>query len=81
MELEHAQIIASEIIDRLEPCCERLSVAGSIRRRRPLVHDIDLVCIPSNQGQFIYELQQMGKMKVGGGKLIRVDLSDHFTGL
>jgi len=73
MELEQAQKIASQVITKLAPFCDRIEVAGSIRRRRPFCHDIDIVCIPSNQGQFLYQLQQLGKIKMGGGKLIRCD--------
>jgi DNA polymerase/3'-5' exonuclease PolX len=45
MELQQAQKIASQVIQTLKPFCERIEVAGSIRRKRPFVHDIDLVCI------------------------------------
>jgi DNA polymerase/3'-5' exonuclease PolX len=57
MELERAQIIANQVKEKLEPYCERIETAGSIRRRRPWVKDIDLVCIPKNQGQFVYQLR------------------------
>jgi DNA polymerase/3'-5' exonuclease PolX len=72
MELERAQIIANQVKEKLAPYCERIEIAGSIRRRRPWVKDIDLVCIPKNQGQFVYQLQQLGPFKVCGNKLIRV---------
>ncbi len=72
MELEKAEIIGLSVIDKLKPYCDKIEIAGSIRRRRPFVNDIDIVAIPSNQGQFVYQLQQMGSFKVSGGKLIRV---------
>lgn len=74
MELEKAKAIAEEVKAKLVPFCQRLEIAGSIRRGRPFPKDIDIVCIPSNQGQFIYALQQMGKIKIGGQKLIRCEL-------
>jgi DNA polymerase/3'-5' exonuclease PolX len=37
---------ARDLCRALEPHCERLVIAGSIRRKRPRVHDIDLVAIP-----------------------------------
>jgi DNA polymerase/3'-5' exonuclease PolX len=46
MELEEAKVIAGKLKARLEPACERIEIAGSIRRRRPLVRDIELLCIP-----------------------------------
>ncbi len=77
MDLEKAQVIAEKIKDTLSPVCTRIEIAGSIRRRRPFVHDIDLVAIPANQGQFAYRLQQLGRLKVGGQKLLRVELAEH----
>lgn len=72
MKLEYAQMIARQVQEKLAPFCEKIEIAGSIRRRRPWVNDIDIVAIPSNQGQFVYQLQQLGSFKVSGGKLIRV---------
>jgi len=46
MSLEYAESIGQEVIGVLQPYFERLEIAGSIRRRRPMVHDIDLVGIP-----------------------------------
>lgn len=44
--LEIADTVATEIVGRLEGCCERIEVAGSIRRRKPDVGDVELLCIP-----------------------------------
>jgi DNA polymerase (family 10) len=74
MELKTAQVLAAKVIAEIEPFCERIEIAGSIRRRKPFVHDIDIVCIPENQGQFIEALKAMGKIEMGGEKLIRVKL-------
>ena len=74
MELEKAKAIADDVVEKLKPFCSKIEIAGSIRRRRPNVHDIDLVCIPSNQGQFLAVLQGLGRIKVGGGQIIRVGM-------
>lgn len=74
MEIVKAQKIAYEVVAQLQPFCSKIEVAGSIRRHRPVVHDIDLVCIPSNQGQFLVVLQGLGRIKMGGGKIIRVGM-------
>ena len=74
MELEKAKAIANEVVDKLKPFCERIVVAGSIRRHKSIVLDIDIVYIPANQGQFIEALKAMGKIEMGGEKLIRVKL-------
>ena len=44
--LAEAQHIAGQIVGQLDPSCERLVGAGSLRRRRPDVGDIELVAIP-----------------------------------
>jgi DNA polymerase/3'-5' exonuclease PolX len=41
-----AEAVAAEARARLAPACERLEVAGSIRRRRPDVGDVELVAVP-----------------------------------
>ena len=46
MELEIGQKIAEAVIKQLRPYCSEIKVAGSIRRQKPLVHDIDIVLIP-----------------------------------
>ena len=44
--LAQAQEIALEIASFLEPACQRLVIAGSIRRQKPDVGDIEIVAIP-----------------------------------
>lgn len=44
--LDEAQAIAVDLRAELIPYCYEIQVAGSIRRERPDVGDIDLVCIP-----------------------------------
>ena len=46
MELQRAKVIAEELVGMLAPACERIEIAGSIRRRRLEVGDIELLCIP-----------------------------------
>ena len=46
MTLDLGQRYAEKIIAELSPMCERIEVAGSIRRQRPQVGDIDLVILP-----------------------------------
>jgi DNA polymerase/3'-5' exonuclease PolX len=46
--MHHAQalILAEEALNALKPYCERALIAGSIRRMKPEVKDIELVAIP-----------------------------------
>src|SRR3990167_7360212 len=46
MELARAQEIAAQVLAELSPFCERCEIAGSIRRRKPEVGDIEIVAIP-----------------------------------
>jgi DNA polymerase/3'-5' exonuclease PolX len=46
MNLNQATEIAERIRAQLAPFCERIEIAGSIRRRKPEVGDIEIVCIP-----------------------------------
>lgn len=45
-ELSIAKRIADELIERLRPACFQVEIAGSIRRRSPWVHDIEIVAEP-----------------------------------
>lgn len=46
MKLARALAIALKIQEQLAPLCERIEIAGSIRRVRPEVGDVDLVILP-----------------------------------
>lgn len=52
IKLETAQKIAAELMDILSPHCERIEVAGSVRRKKPDVKDIELVIIPKVEVEF-----------------------------
>ena len=44
--LTEAQAVANELGQVLIPFCERIVVAGSIRRRKPLVGDVEILYVP-----------------------------------
>lgn len=46
MRLEDAQKVADKLVDRLSPCVQRVEVAGSVRREKKEVKDIELVVVP-----------------------------------
>ena len=46
---ERARMIAAEIVNALRPACERIQIAGSIRREKPDVGDIEILYIPVMQ--------------------------------
>lgn len=43
---ERAERIANELVGMLAPACTSITIAGSLRRLRPTIGDIDLVCQP-----------------------------------
>jgi DNA polymerase (family 10) len=49
--LNRAEMIAEMIKGELTPFCSAIAVAGSIRRKRPSVGDIDLVCLAKDELQ------------------------------
>lgn len=48
MDYEYAKayVVAEQLAQRLERSCEKLQIAGSLRRRVKLVHDIEIVVVP-----------------------------------
>jgi DNA polymerase/3'-5' exonuclease PolX len=79
MKLEQALEIAERIKSDLAPHCERIEIAGSIRRRKPEVGDIEIVCMPRQSfdsdlfgsgrpfrdGGFIHACGQIGRIRKG----------------
>lgn len=41
-----AYMVAEQLAQRLERSCEKLQIAGSLRRRATVVHDIEIVVVP-----------------------------------
>jgi len=76
MELKRAQEIANEVIKHLAPYCQEIVVAGSIRRRKEFIHDIDLVLIPSDPWNLEHEIGGLGIRHASGDKLKRIKLYD-----
>lgn len=74
MELGKAKTIAEEIKGLLEPACNRIEIAGNIRRRKPVVNDIDLVVIPRDRWELDLALMRLGNYKMSGIKIARVEM-------
>lgn len=72
MKLERAQRIADQVISRLSPYCQRIEVAGSVRRKKPIVNDIDFVLVPSDLWNLHHEIMGMGQVRMSGSKITRV---------
>lgn len=65
MKLSEAQTIAEKYKSWLMPYCERIEIAGSIRRERPEVKDIEIVCIPRLKDMYAFStiVNQWKKIK------------------
>ncbi len=48
LELEKAQILVKEIVDKIQNLCQKLEVVGSIRRQKSTVGDIDFVAVAND---------------------------------
>lgn len=86
IELWRAKGIAETVVRLLEPYCLRgdgvaperhtlIEVAGSIRRHRPWVHDIDIVLVSdSAQGWDFHDtVRKIGIVKKSGPKIVQVN--------
>ena len=74
--LERAQKVAVAIVKRLSPYCQKIEVAGSIRRRKPWVNDVDLVLIPNDLWNLHHNIMGLGPVKMSGSKIMRVMVGD-----
>lgn len=65
MKLEQAKQIADKYVNILKPYCQRIAIAGSIRRKKEEVKDIEIVCIPDSKNyySFAHEVNKLRKVK------------------
>ena len=47
--LADGQALAAELLAVLDPLCDRIEIAGSIRRRKETIGDVELVCVPKTE--------------------------------
>ena len=63
MKLEKAKVIADKYVKILKPFCRRIEIAGSVRREKPEVGDIEIVAIIKYLWNFTYEVNKLKKVK------------------
>ena len=61
MPLAEARKIADEIVAAIRPFCVRAEVAGSVRRRKEVVGDVEIVAIPSDFDGLTAALSKFGQ--------------------
>jgi DNA polymerase/3'-5' exonuclease PolX len=63
LDLKEAEKIVAQVKAAVEPHCERLEVAGSIRRQKSKVHDIDFVAVTKNDAEWQKINEKLKKLK------------------
>lgn len=83
MRLEEATTIAEKVKESLSPYCEKVEIAGSIRRRKPIVHDIDMVLIERPEAALILSnfIACIGKLELNGSKIKSLWYGDKESGI
>jgi len=76
MKLQQAETIAKNFLSEIKEFCERIEIAGSIRRKKPEVNDIDIVLIPRQREHLIQRIRKISRVEVQGKKLIRTEYSN-----
>ena len=61
--MEKEEELAQQIKAAVEKLCDRIEIAGSIRRRKPKVHDIDFVAIAKTDADWQKISETLKKMK------------------
>lgn len=81
IELAVADLVVEWARERLARYCVRFEVAGSVRRRKATVHDIEIVCIPRptktghRSVSWVLAVTNLGRVVKGdpmGGKYIQI---------
>jgi len=83
MKLQEAETIAESVKQILQPYCTRIEIAGSIRRRKPFVNDIDIVLQenPDTILSMTNALASIGTLQLNGPKIKRLRYGDKNTGI
>ena len=85
--LETAKEIAERVIEKLAPLCERIEIAGSIRRQKAEVGDIEIVAIPrpitdmfgnptTDHMLDLFDYSTIGRLEMGGHKYKKIALTE-----
>ena len=80
MDYEKAKQIGESVLEKLKPCLEKGAIAGSIRRGKKTVNDIDLVLLPKGEFMVLESIKSVllsyGKLGVDGTQIVRVKDQD-----
>lgn len=62
IDLQAARNVAHEVVQHVTPAMQRIEVAGSIRREKPIVGDVELVAIPEDREKLFKLLSEVGQL-------------------
>lgn len=95
MPYQEARHIADVFVAQLMPYCQRIAIAGSLRRLKPIIGDIEIVCIPkldepghdlfgeihnsSDITDFLAALHSTGKVVKGDRRYKQIELPADIT--
>jgi DNA polymerase/3'-5' exonuclease PolX len=67
MPLEYAREMADALVELLAPACERIAIAGSVRRKKKFPNDIEVVCEPklTDRGRNLCDLACEDLLRTG----------------
>ena len=83
MRLEEATTIAEKVKRILSPYCQKIETAGSIRRGKPVVHDIDMVLIEKPELRLVLSsvIASIGRITLNGDKIKSLWYGDNLPGI
>lgn len=61
IELSEARIIANKVREHIAPAMDRIEIAGSIRREKPVVGDIELVALVADREKLLKLISDVGQ--------------------
>ncbi len=64
--------IAHDFLEKTRDLYERVEIAGSLRRKEPVIHDLDFAVIPKGESVLAWEDEVNKRVKEIGGKPISV---------
>jgi len=83
MRLEEATTIAEKVKETLSPYCEKIEIVGSIRRGKPVVHDIDMVLVEKPGVWLVLSsvIASIGRITLNGNKVKSLWYGDKKSGI
>lgn len=69
LKLVDAEKLAARLVESLRPHCRSIHIAGSIRRKRPIVGDIEIVAVP----KMVEQQMDLIHMQKVNGCIARID--------